>query len=337
MIEETVPEETKKYLKGLQPEIIGMIRAKSKAGRLVLAEEIYAEFLKMGILRENEISFAEFETFLKEMVDQNDDLKEIKDGKGISHYYSPRSMVESYAQLIVQRGIDPGILMAEVVRENSERYPRPVPVDLFGDSPFDLTREEISACLKGMASLKEYQDIQQTITSAGRVFLYSRRHLAPDYAAMLAEWVDVGQSTSPWDYTFPEKIAGYLIDSARSKAGLTRKEVKIDDHTIVYLKGGKGPTILLLHGYTGNKDNWILFAPYLTKDYHVVIPDIPGYGESSKLEKAPYDLSSQMSRLHKFTRAVDLKKFNMAGNSMGGFFAGIYRSLSRRNLKPRFI
>ena len=125
-------------------------------------------------------------------------------------------------------------------------------------------------------------------------------------------------------YLFPEKIAGYLIDSARSKAGLIRKEVKIDDHNIVYLEGGKGPTILLLHGYTGNKDNWILFAPYLTKDYHVVIPDIPGYGESSKLEKASYDLSSQMSRLHKFTLAIDLKKFNIAGNSMGGFFAGIY-------------
>ena len=40
-------------------------------------------------------------------------------------------------------------------------------------------------------------------------------------------------------YLFPEKIAGYLIDSARSKAGLTRKEVKIDDHTIVYLEGGR--------------------------------------------------------------------------------------------------
>jgi abhydrolase domain-containing protein 6 len=125
-------------------------------------------------------------------------------------------------------------------------------------------------------------------------------------------------------YLFPEKIAGYLVDSARSKAGLTRKVVKVDDHNIVYLEGGKGPTILLLHGYSGNKDNWILFAPYLTKDYHVVIPDISGYGESSKLAEASYDLSSQMSRLHKFTQAIDLKKFNIAGNSMGGFFAGIY-------------
>jgi hypothetical protein len=197
MIKETSPEETEKSLKPHQPEIIGLIRAKSEAGQLVLAEEVYEEFLKMGILRENENSFAEFETFFKEMVDRNDDLKGIKDGKGVSHYYSSGSMVKSYAQIIVQRGIDPWILMAEVVRENSESYPRPVPVDLFGDSPFDLTREEISACLKEMAGLKEYQDIQQTTTSAGRVFLYSRQYLEAGYAAMLAEWVDVGQSTSP--------------------------------------------------------------------------------------------------------------------------------------------
>jgi hypothetical protein len=51
----------------------------------------------------------------------------------------------------------------------------------------------------------------------------------------------------------------------------------------------------------------------------VVIPDIPGYGESSMIEKDSYDLSNQMSRLHKFVQALELKKFHIAGNSMGGF------------------
>ncbi len=125
-------------------------------------------------------------------------------------------------------------------------------------------------------------------------------------------------------YAMPEKVAGYMIDAARSKAGLIKKEIKIDDHNIVYLEGGKGPTILLLHGYMGSKDNWVMLAPYLTKDYHVVIPDLPGYGESSMIEKDLYDLSNQMSRLHKFVQALELKKFHIAGNSMGGLFAGTY-------------
>ena len=125
-------------------------------------------------------------------------------------------------------------------------------------------------------------------------------------------------------YAFPEKVAGYMIKAAISQAGLTKKEIKIDDYNIVYLEGGKGPTILLLHGYTGSKDNWLMFAPYLTKNYHVVIPDIPGYGESSMIEKDSYDLSNQMPRLHKFVQALELKKFHIVGNSMGGLFAGTY-------------
>jgi pimeloyl-ACP methyl ester carboxylesterase len=125
-------------------------------------------------------------------------------------------------------------------------------------------------------------------------------------------------------YAFPEQVAGYLVGAARNKAGLTKKEIQIGDHTIVYLEGGQGPTILLLHGYAGNKDNWIRLAPYLTKDYHVVIPDIPGYGESAKLIKASYDLSSQLSRIHQFAQTLKLKHFHVAGNSMGGFFAGMY-------------
>jgi pimeloyl-ACP methyl ester carboxylesterase len=125
-------------------------------------------------------------------------------------------------------------------------------------------------------------------------------------------------------YTFPEKVAGLMLKAAASQAGLTKKEIQIDDHKIVYLEGGKGPTILLLHGYTGSKENWFKFAPYLTKNYHVVIPDIPGYGESSKIEKDSYDLSNQMLRLHKFAQAIELKKFHIVGNSLGGFFAGTY-------------
>ena len=34
-------------------------------------------------------------------------------------------------------------------------------------------------------------------------------------------------------YAFPEKVAGYMMSAARSKAGLTKKEIKIDDHNIV--------------------------------------------------------------------------------------------------------
>jgi len=125
-------------------------------------------------------------------------------------------------------------------------------------------------------------------------------------------------------YVFPEPIADYFIAAERNKAGLVKKDIKIDDHQIVYLEGGQGPTILLLHGFTADKDNWTRFAFYLTKDYHVVIPDLPGYGESTKLISAKYDLHSQIDRIHRFVKAANLKNIHLAGNSMGGWFAGAY-------------
>jgi abhydrolase domain-containing protein 6 len=125
-------------------------------------------------------------------------------------------------------------------------------------------------------------------------------------------------------YAFPAKVANYFIDYERSKAGLIKKEIKVGDYNIAYLEGGKGPTVLLLHGYAANKDNWPRFAAYLTKDYHVIAPDIPGHGESSQLISAKYDVSSQIDRLHKFVQSINLNKFHIAGNSMGGWFSGAY-------------
>lgn len=125
-------------------------------------------------------------------------------------------------------------------------------------------------------------------------------------------------------YAFPRPVAEFLIGQARSHAGLSRKSIQVDDHSIVYLEGGAGPqTIVLLHGFSGNKDNWLRFAPYL-KDYHVVIPDLPGQGESSKLISAKYDLSSQVDRLHKFAAGIGIRQFHLVGNSMGGLLAGAY-------------
>lgn len=198
MKEETITKETEKPLETLQFEIIGFMRTRSEAGQLVTAEEIYSEFFRMGLLQsEKEEAFAEFEILLKETVKQNEELKEILDGKGLSHYYSAQSMAETYARILIQREGGPLLLMAEVIRENSRRYPRPVPLNIFEDSPFELTPEQILFCLKEMADEKEYQDIEQTTTSIGTVFLYSRQYLEPDHAAMLAEWLDVGQSNNP--------------------------------------------------------------------------------------------------------------------------------------------
>jgi abhydrolase domain-containing protein 6 len=112
-------------------------------------------------------------------------------------------------------------------------------------------------------------------------------------------------------------------DSQRRSADLVKKEVQVDDHKIVYLEGGTGETIVLLHGFGGAKDNWTPFAKYL-KGYHLVIPDIAGFGESSQVPADIYDEVSQVKRIDRFVEVLKLEKFHMAGNSMGGAYTAVY-------------
>src|SRR4029453_14913297 len=52
--------------------------------------------------------------------------------------------------------------------------------------------------------------------------------------------------------------------------------------TINVVVGGNGPPVLLLHGYPQTHVEWRKIAPELAKNYTSVIPDLRGYGDSSK-------------------------------------------------------
>lgn len=123
---------------------------------------------------------------------------------------------------------------------------------------------------------------------------------------------------------FPETLLNLVLKVGRHSAGLVKREIQVDDHKIAYLEGGKGQAVLLLHGFGANKDNWTRFAKYLTGEYHVVIPDLAGFGESSQIQKESYDADPQLKRIDRFTEVLKLEKFHVAGNSMGGMFAAMY-------------
>jgi len=107
-------------------------------------------------------------------------------------------------------------------------------------------------------------------------------------------------------------------------AGMVKKEIQVDSDRIVYMEGGQGETVLLLHGFASNKDYWPLFAKYLTGDYRVVIPDLPGFGESTKRFEENYNIDNQVKRFDRFVTVLRLERFHLAGNSMGGTIAAVY-------------
>jgi len=175
-----------------------IIRKKSESGQLTLKEEILRELIRQGFLKPEDSDMGcQFEAILKHTIEKNGDLKEVCDRQSIPHYYSIENMTERYANILIQKEGDPLVLIAEMIRENSKIYPRPTPLDVFAKSPFGFAQEEIFYHIRKMAEQEEYQDIQQTTTSIGTVFLFSTLYLDPDYATFLAEWIDVGQVNNP--------------------------------------------------------------------------------------------------------------------------------------------
>lgn len=144
-------------------------------------------------------------------------------------------------------------------------------------------------------------------------------------------------SMAAFCFIFPEKLYMLTINGDRNRAGLTVKEIQAGDHKIVYLEGGQGAeTLVLIHGFSADKDNWPRMAGFLP-GYHFIIPDLPGFGDSTKSEKAQYDVNSQVERLDAFFTAIGLKKFYIAGNSMGGNISGIYASKYPQKVKALIL
>ena len=178
--------------------IVYLVREKSREGQLVSREEIFkclVDATAPALSREEEANT--FETALIEVMERNEDLKEVVDPGGASHYYSAQYMSEGYAGILLRKRESPLVMIAGIVRENSAVYPRPIPLDAFKERPFEMTEAEIHACLEHMAGMDGLKDICQTTTSIGTVFLFSSLHLDQDHAVMLAEWLDVGQFQNP--------------------------------------------------------------------------------------------------------------------------------------------
>ena len=111
----------------------------------------------------------------------------------------------------------------------------------------------------------------------------------------------------------------------RSRAGLQRKELTLGDGThVVYLEGGSGEPLVLVHGFGADKDNFTRVARFLTPHYRVISPDLVGFGESAHRADVDYHYAAQAERLHAFVQALGLRRIDLGGNSMGGGIAMSY-------------
>ena len=139
-------------------------------------------------------------------------------------------------------------------------------------------------------------------------------------------------------YLAPESATRFFISLERKQAGLERKEIDLPDGTrYVYLEGGQGEPIMLLHGFGANKDSFDRVAKFLTPKYKVIIPDHVGFGESSHPPEADYTAGAQAARLHSLVEALGIKEIHIGGNSMGGQIALLYAARYSTEVKSLWL
>ncbi len=119
-------------------------------------------------------------------------------------------------------------------------------------------------------------------------------------------------------YVVPSLWAAPLTMIDRVVSGMHRHIAIVDEQPMAYIRGGKGPTLLLLHGFGGNKEQWHAVARQLTADFDVVAPDLAGFGESPVAPDASYTIAAQAHTVRRFMATVGIQHAHIVGSSMGG-------------------
>lgn len=124
-------------------------------------------------------------------------------------------------------------------------------------------------------------------------------------------------------FLFPEQLVLLLRWLMRRRARVERKTVTVDGRTWPYLEGGdpSKPVLVMVHGFGADKDHWTFYAPWLTRDYRLIAPDLPGFGENDRDGELPFDVGSQAARLKDFLGALGIERPHLGGNSMGGWIS----------------
>ncbi|MAP54013.1 alpha/beta hydrolase [Altibacter sp.] len=103
-------------------------------------------------------------------------------------------------------------------------------------------------------------------------------------------------------------------------------KLKFHNTYLFYTVTGKGPAIVLLHGFLESASMWKKLVPELSKKHMIIVIDLPGHGKSGVVgEMHTMELMAQA--VHAVVKHLDLPTIALMGHSMGGYVALAYTEL----------
>jgi pimeloyl-ACP methyl ester carboxylesterase len=117
-----------------------------------------------------------------------------------------------------------------------------------------------------------------------------------------------------------------LAQATPGPNAIESRSAEIDGIKLHYLTAGRGPTVILLHGYTQTSRMWRPLIPKLAEKFTVIAPDLPGIGDSD-VPKDGLDMKTAAIRIHALAKSLGVTKSRVVGHDIGLMVAYAYAAL----------
>jgi pimeloyl-ACP methyl ester carboxylesterase len=104
----------------------------------------------------------------------------------------------------------------------------------------------------------------------------------------------------------------------------SRMQNKDDPYHVHFCDQGEGPVLLLLHGFTASLHTWNGWVDALKDKYRIIRLDILGFGLTGPSKTKTYSRDDWVKFIDNFVKSINVDKFSIAGNSLGGYIAWNY-------------
>jgi abhydrolase domain-containing protein 6 len=119
----------------------------------------------------------------------------------------------------------------------------------------------------------------------------------------------------------PIESAADLVRMTRAALAASGFVRKAAGGTVWWESAGDGPPVVLVHGVNDHAGTWFTIAPALAARARVLLPDLPGHGESEPAS-GPLPMSLLLERLEAVIGPE--RNVTLVGNSLGGWIAALY-------------
>lgn len=110
---------------------------------------------------------------------------------------------------------------------------------------------------------------------------------------------------------------------AQPPAGFKSAKLRVNGTSLHYVRGGTGPTVILLHGFPEDWSEYRAIMPRLARRFTVLAIDLPGIGQSGAAAGGA-DAANLAAHIHGLAQALKLERPYLVGHDLGGIVTYAY-------------